>query len=159
MPYEPLFEYFTNPLQDEHLNTLARIKNLTDLTLSFDFEGESNDNLNNAENYAWYVRSYQRRLKATQDVLAACENLERCCWIQMQVRQRADLAHSFVVEERALLDGKRTKMVRGLEQDWMGRDYYCLETGGIVRCKFEDLPGDIVGENDPLWTYEDELYF
>ena len=67
----------------------------------------------------------------------------------MQINPRQpDLVHSFVVERR-VVDGKRTKVVRGLKQEWMGRDYNCLETGGIVKCKLEDLPGDIIGENVP----------
>ncbi len=128
-----------------------------DLTLSRDFEVESNDIFNSDENFAWFVRSYKRRLKATPDVLSACENLERCCWIQMNVRQRTDLEHPFIVEEREL-DGKKTKVVRGLKQEWMGRDYDCLETGGIVKCKLEDLPGDIIGENDPPSDDEEQLF-
>jgi len=136
-------------LQDEHINILARNKNLVDLTLSSDFEVGSNDPLKFEENFTWFVRCYKRRLKATQDVFSACENLERCCWIQITHRQIPDLEHSFIVEER-VLGGKKTKMVRGLQQEWMGRDYDCLETGGVVKCKLEDLPGDIIGENNPL---------
>jgi hypothetical protein len=63
------------------------------------------------------------------------------------------LKHVFIVEER-VLDGKKTKVVRGLKQEWMGWDYDCLETGGIVKCKLEDLPGDIVGQNDPEWWWQ-----
>ena len=66
----------------------------------------------------------------------------------MNIHQLTDLKHSFIVEER-VLDSIKTKLVRGLTQQWMGRDYDCWETGGIVKCKLEDLPGDIIGENDP----------
>jgi hypothetical protein len=106
-------------LQDEHLNILARNRNLTDLTLSSDFEVESNDTFISDYNFAWIVRSYKRRLKATQELLSACEKLERCCWIQVHFDQRNDLKHVFIVEER-VLDGKKTKVVRGLKQEWMG---------------------------------------
>jgi hypothetical protein len=42
--------------------------------------------------------------------------------------------------------GNVTRVVRGIKQDWMGRDYD--RGGGIVKCKLEDLPGDIIGQND-----------
>jgi hypothetical protein len=44
---------------------------------------------------------------------------------------------------------KLTRVVRGIKQDWMGRDYSTpYRGGGIVKCKLEDLPGDIIGQND-----------
>jgi len=43
--------------------------------------------------------------------------------------------------------GNVTRVVRGIKQDWMGRDHDD-EGGGIVKCKLEDLPGDIIGQND-----------
>ena len=54
--------------------------------------------------------------------------------------------HSFIVEER-MTGGNLTRVVRGIKQDWMGRDYGNLGMG-IVKCKLEDLPGDIIGQND-----------
>ena len=128
--------------QDKYINILARNKNLMDLTLSSDFEVKSNDiTFSNDGIYAWFVRSYKRRLKATQDLLSACEKLERCCWVQLRspLLNQADLEHSFIVEEQ-VLDDKKTRVVRGLKQEWMGRDYYCSKNGEIVKCKLEDLP-------------------
>ena len=55
------------------------------------------------------------------------------------------MEHPFMVEER--LDGKKVRIVRGVKQDWMGRNHRF--SGSIVKCKLEDLPGDIIGENDP----------
>jgi len=55
-------------------------------------------------------------------------------------------SHSFIVEER-MTGGNVTRVVRGIKQDWMGRDHDD-EGGGIVKCKLEDLPGDIIGQND-----------
>ena len=39
-----------------------------------------------------------------------------------------------------------TRVVRGIKQQWMGRDHDTWR--GIVKCKLEDLPGDIIGRND-----------
>ncbi len=58
------------------------------------------------------------------------------------------MVHPFVVEER-VVDGKAMRTVRGVKQFWMGRDQEFWVTGEIVKCKLEDLPGDIIGENDP----------
>ena len=42
-----------------------------------------------------------------------------------------------------------TRVVRGIKQHWMGRDHDTrYRGGGIVKCKLEDLPGDIIGRND-----------
>ena len=45
--------------------------------------------------------------------------------------------------------GNVTRVVRGIKQHWMGRDHDTRSrVGGIVKCKLEDLPGDIIGQND-----------
>ena len=47
------------------------------------------------------------------------------------------------------LGGNVTRVVRGLKQWWMGRDNPSHdERYGRVKCKLEDLPGDIIGQND-----------
>ena len=105
------------------------------------------------DDYARYVRSYKRRLKATQDIASVCPRLQRCSWFQMGTTKsyvqkgtsRHEMSHPFIVEER-VTGGIVTRIVRGIQQDWMGRDHETEE--GIVRCKLEDLPGDIIGEND-----------
>ena len=59
-----------------------------------------------------------------------------------------DMSHPFIVEER-MTGGNATRVVRGIKQDWMGRDHNTrYRRGGIVKCKLEDLPGDIIGRND-----------
>ena len=55
------------------------------------------------------------------------------------------MSHPFIVEER-MIGGNVTRVVRGIKQGWMGRDHNTV--GGIVKCKLEDLPGDIIGQND-----------
>ena len=55
------------------------------------------------------------------------------------------MSHPFIVWER-MTHGNVTRVVRGIKQDWMGRDHETEE--GIVKCKLEDLPGDIIGQND-----------
>ena len=52
---------------------------------------------------------------------------------------------SFIVEER-MTGGNVTRVVRDIKQDWMGRDYNTQ--WGIVKCKLEDLQGDIIDQND-----------
>jgi hypothetical protein len=59
-----------------------------------------------------------------------------------------EMYHTFVVEER-MAGGNLSRVVRGIKQDWMGRDHVTqYRGGGIVKCKLEDLPGDIIGLND-----------
>ena len=57
------------------------------------------------------------------------------------------MSHSFIVVERTT-GSIVTRVVRGIKQDWMGRDHVTYDGGGIVKCKLEDLPGDIIGQND-----------
>ena len=60
----------------------------------------------------------------------------------------SEMSHSFIVEER-VSGGNVTRVVRGIKQHWMGRDHDTRHRGeGIVKCKLEDLPGDIIGRND-----------
>lgn len=142
-------------LQDGHISALAKNQNLLDLTLSSDFEVESGDTIKRShDDYPWYVRCYKRRLKVTQEVVLACHKLQRCSWIQLPNGRLSSLKHSFVVEER-VSDGKKTRVVRGMKQDWMGRNHW--NYGFIVKCKSEDLPGDIIGENDSLSDDDDEI--
>jgi len=96
------------------------------------------------DDYACFVRCYKRRLKATQDIVSVCPRLQRCSWVQLG-GAHSDLFHSFVVEER-MTGGILSRVVRGIKQDWMGRDH--TNQNGTVKCKLEDLPGDIIGRND-----------
>jgi hypothetical protein len=110
---------------------------------------EAQDTVKAINDYAWFVRCYKRRLKATQDIASACPRLQRCNWLQTGTHRTFKhfygMSHSFVVEER-MTGGNVIRVVRGIKQDWMGRDH---DTGGgIVKCKLEDLPGDIIGQND-----------
>jgi hypothetical protein len=58
------------------------------------------------------------------------------------------MLHPFIVVER-VSGSKVTRVVRGVKQEWMGRDHEDWPRGGgIVKCKLEDLPGDIVGDNE-----------
>jgi hypothetical protein len=118
-----------------------------------DFEVNAQDTMKAHNDYAWFVRCYKRRLKATQDIALACPRLQRCSWVQMGLMAMINiiydiLTHSFIVEER-MTSGNVTRVVRGIKQQWMGRDYDTRGMGGgIVKCKLEDLPGDIIGQND-----------
>jgi hypothetical protein len=140
-------------LQDAHIQALSKINNLTDLTLPSDFEVNAQDTGKAYTDYTWFVRCYKPRLKATQDIALACPRLQRCSRVQMGLTALTSmiydiLTHSFVVEER-MTGGNVTRVVRGIKQQWMGRDYDIrLRGGGIVKCKLEDLPGDIIGQND-----------
>lgn len=126
------------------------------MTLSSDFEEEAGDRVRSDEDYAWFVRCYKRRLMATQQVVLACMNLRRCNWFQMRIGRQysTSMVHPFIVEER-IIDGKAKRVVRGVKQDWMGRDQEVWVTGETVKCKLEDLPGDIIGENDPDMDADD----
>ena len=142
-------------LQDAHIRSLSKIENLTDLELSSDFEVNAQDSVRPdiGSDYARYVRSYKRRLEATQNIAPACPRLQRCSWLQMGTTKsyvqkgasRHEMFHPFIIEER-MIGGNVTRIVRGIKQDWMGRDHNTV--GGIVKCKLEDLPGDIIGQND-----------
>jgi hypothetical protein len=139
-------------LQDAHIQALSKNDNLTDLELSSDFEvnAQPEDTAIAYDDYACLVRCYKRRLKATQDIVSVCPRLQRCSWVQLgaDFDEDFEMSHSFIVEERMTGD-KLTHIVRGIKQDWMGRDYNTLyRGGGIAKCKLEDLPGDIIGQND-----------
>jgi len=98
------------------------------------------------QDFAWYVRCYKRRLKATQEVASHCKMLLRCTWLQVGIDHMGSfMVHPFVVEERGSSFNTETmRVVRGVKQFWMGRDQPDWITGGVVNCKLEDLPGDIV---------------
>ena len=137
-------------MQDAHIQALSKNNNLTDLELTSDFEVNAQDTVRIGNDYAWIVRCYKRRLKATQDIASACPRLQRCGWVQLVSGsgESFEMFHSFIIEER-MTDGKVTRVVRGIKQDWMGRDYDTrYRGGGIVKCRLEDLPGDIIGRND-----------
>lgn len=105
--------------------------------MSSDFEVAAGDTRTGSEDYAWFVRSYKRRLKATQDVALACANLQQCIWVQMGINHRNfSLKHPFVVENR-VVEGDTTRVVRGVKQHWMGDTH----DGSVVDA------GDIIGEN------------
>jgi hypothetical protein len=133
------------------MSSLAKNVNLTELTLSSDFEITAEDTVTADYDYAWYVRSYKRRLKATQDVAATCRSIQKCNWTQLQIGHKAysSMVHPFIVEAQKLPSGEVTRVVRGIKQSWMGRDREFWRNREIVKCKLEDLPGDIIGENDP----------
>jgi hypothetical protein len=136
-------------LQNAHIQALSKIENLTDLELSLECEVNEWDFPIAEDDYACFVRSYKRRLKATQDIASVCPRLQRCSWVQMEEDGGYyEMDHSFVVEER-MTGGNLSRVVRGIKQDWMGRDHVTqYRGGGIVKCKLEDLPGDIIGLND-----------
>jgi len=127
---------------------LSKNENLKDLTLSSDFEESVNDSV--TADYAWYIRCYGRRLKTTQDVVSACTKLERCSWVQFGIDySHSAMTHPFIVEER-IVDGNVARIVRGIKQNWMGRVQLDRRTKATVKCRLEDLPGEIVGENDVI---------
>jgi len=59
------------------------------------------------------------------------------------------MVHSFIVEVQKVPSGEVKRVVRGVKQRWMGGDRKFWYNKEIVKCKLEDLPGDIIGENDP----------
>lgn len=65
------------------------------------------------------------------------------------------MVHPFIVEVQKLSSGEVRRVVRGVKQSWMGGDRKFWRNREIVKCKLKDLPGDIIGENDP--EEEDEL--
>ena len=129
-------------MQDTHIKALSKNKNLTDLELASEFDVNAQDTV---KDHAYFVRCYKRRLKTTQDLASVCPRLQRCRWVQMSAGDD-EMFHSFIVEER-MTDGNVTRVVRGIKQDWMGRNHEA-HSGSIVNCKLEDLPGDIIGQND-----------
>lgn len=143
-------------LQDAHTSALLRNVNLTDLSLSSDFEVLANDTGRYSRDYAQYVRSYKRRLAATQDLAAVCQHLRRCNWEQI-LALRFSIMHQFIVEERASGHNHKTRVVRGVKQDWMGLDWGDWKWPHNAPCKLEDLPGDIVIL--PSQTYRRDVYY
>ncbi|KAG6808402.1 hypothetical protein H0H92_004259 [Tricholoma furcatifolium] len=133
--------------QDSHIASLSRNKNLLDLQLSFDFEYEFNDLVTSDEDYAWYIRCYKRRLDATNKLLHVMPLLRTCRWLHLGTGPSVrSMLHPFVIDERGIAG----RTVRGVKQDWMGADRKDQwRDNTIVKCKLEDLPGDIIGENDP----------
>ena len=133
------------------MSSLSKNVKLTELTLSSDFEITADDTVTADDDYAWYIRSYKRRLKATQDVAATCRSIQKCNWTQLKIGHQffSSMVHPFIVEEKKLPSGEVTRVVRGVKQFWMGRDQQFWRSPEIVKCKLEDLPGDIIGENDP----------
>ncbi|KAF9479390.1 hypothetical protein BDN70DRAFT_932634 [Pholiota conissans] len=140
--------------KESHIETLSKNVNLIDLTLSSDFEMDANDSFKADSDYAWWVRCYKRRLSATQAVALACPFLQRCNWVQIGIRHHNEsMVHPFIIEKQ-ITYGNMIRVVRGLKQDWMGREWSgCRYLNGMftqaVNCKLEALPGDIIGENDP----------
>jgi hypothetical protein len=133
------------------MNSLTKNVNLTELTLSSDFEIAAEDTVTADHDYAWYIRCYKRRLKATQDLIVACSSIQKCNWTQLQIGHKASssMVHPFIVEVQKLPSGEVKRVVRGVKQSWMGGDREFWRSRAIVKCKLEDLPGDIIGENDP----------
>ncbi|PPQ69463.1 hypothetical protein CVT26_002873 [Gymnopilus dilepis] len=141
---------YSLPWQDAHAKILSRNTNLIELKLSSDFEKNSNDPVTADTDYAWYVRSYKRRLEASQIVAQVCTKLQRCSWLQWRIGRvkNSSMLHPFVIEEQTL-HGNVVRRARGVKQYWMGRDQEDeWREGIIVKCRLEDLPGDIIGEND-----------
>jgi len=138
--------------KDAHIQALSKNNNLTVLELSSDFEVNAQDIVIADDDYAFFVCCYKQRLKATQDIVLVCPRLQRCSWVKIGADhsgvQSVEMSHSFIVEER-MTGGNVSRVVRGIKQDWMGRDHITRHRGGgIVKCKLEDLPGDIIGQND-----------
>ncbi|KAG6826819.1 hypothetical protein H0H92_014288 [Tricholoma furcatifolium] len=138
---------------DSYIVPLSQNKNLLDLQLSFDFENIHNDLVRRTDaDYAWYIRCYKRRLEATHKLVGAgvLPLLRTCGWVHLGTGPKVrSMLHSFAIEDRGPEIASR--VVRGVKQSWMGADHEDERRGRIttVKCKLEDLPGDIIGENDP----------
>ncbi|KAJ3494050.1 hypothetical protein NLJ89_g10891 [Agrocybe chaxingu] len=92
---------------DVHIQALAKNNNLTDLTLSSDFEESADDTLMSEGDYA--------------------------CWVQMGTDTvNSSMLHPFVIEER-MSGGEGTRVVRGVKQDWMGSNQEDCFTKDIVK--------------------------
>ncbi|KAJ3482517.1 hypothetical protein NLI96_g6917 [Meripilus lineatus] len=146
-------------VQDSHMLSLTKNTNLEDLQLSSDFELEEDDPVCSDDDYAWFVRSYKRRLAATIKVSETIPYLRKCNWLQLRVNHEggSTMLHPFIIEgesNSASRDGS-VRVVRGVKQWWMGRDHK-VGYMEIVKCKLEDLPGSIVGENDSDSEGEDD---
>ncbi|KAG6906395.1 hypothetical protein DXG01_014134 [Tephrocybe rancida] len=137
--------------KDSYIPSLTKNRNLVGLRLSSDFEEDLDDAVRSDEDYAWYIRCYKRRLEATKKISEAMPHLRKCSWLQLRVGQRIDssMTHPFVVEERVPnhQGAQLVLVVRGVKQRWMGANR--RSWGKTVKCKLEDLPGDIIGENNP----------
>ncbi|KAG6826149.1 hypothetical protein H0H92_000957 [Tricholoma furcatifolium] len=137
--------------KDAYIVSLSQNKNLLNLQLSFDFENAHDDLVRSSNSdYAWYIRCYKRRLDATNKLVGAgaMPLLRTCGWLHLGTGPRVrSMLHPFVIEERGIAG----RVVRGVKQSWMGadREYESRGTVTIVKCKLEDLPGEIIGENDP----------
>ncbi|KAG6913191.1 hypothetical protein DXG01_008887, partial [Tephrocybe rancida] len=136
--------------KDSYIPSLTKNRNLVGLRLSSDFEEDLDDAVRSDEDYAWYIRCYKRRLEATKKISEAMPHLRKCSWLQLRVGQRIDssMTHPFVVEERVPnhQGAQLVLVVRGVKQYWMGANV--RSWGKTVKCKLEDLPGEIVGENN-----------
>ena len=124
-------------VQDAHIQALSKNNNLIDLTLSSDFEVNAQDTAKADNDYAWFVRCYKRRLEATQDLVSACLQLQRCSWLHKGtgLKRNFKMTHSFIVEERmtdgnvarVVLDGSRSRCSAS-------RRRYCeMQTGRSAR--------------------------
>jgi hypothetical protein len=142
--------------QDSHIIPLSKLSNLTDLSLSSDFEELADDPVLREHDKAWHARCYTRRLKATEDIAKACFRLQRCKWVQLGVdHSNRSMDHPFiVVEERRNLTTVR--VVRGVKQGWMGMDDVDPLTGATVKGKLEDLPGNIIDLDVKVESEHDE---
>ncbi|KAG6827274.1 hypothetical protein H0H92_012510 [Tricholoma furcatifolium] len=138
--------------KDSHVLSLAKNTNLVELQLSSDFEADTGDTIRADRDYAWYIRCYKRRLETTRKISTAMPQLRKCNWLQLGVSSyNNSMTHRFVIEERlpSGVGDQLVHVVRGIRQMWMGSDQQDQFGGGIVRCKLEDLPGDIIDEIDP----------
>ncbi|KAG6907107.1 hypothetical protein DXG01_010483 [Tephrocybe rancida] len=137
--------------KDSYIPSLTKNRNLIDLRLSSDFEEDLDDAVRADEDHAWYIRCYKRRLEATKKISEAMPHLRKCSWLQLRVGHYggSSMTHPFVVEERAPnhQGAQLVLVVRGVKQNWMGANE--RSWGKTVKCKLEDLPGEIIGENDP----------
>ncbi|KAG6827709.1 hypothetical protein H0H92_010710, partial [Tricholoma furcatifolium] len=139
-------------LQDSHLLSLEKNTNLDELQLSSDLEEDIEDTVRGDNDYAWYVRCYKRRLETTRKISDAMPRLRKCRWLQLGTGSYGRyMIHRFVIEERLPSPGEHqvVHVLRGIRQRWMGDDKPDRYEGGIVKCKLEDLPGDIIDEFDP----------
>ena len=91
---------------------------------------------------AWYNRSLQRRLLASELLQQHCLALERIDWMQLGIDSEGnDMAHRFVVEETPGF-GRAVKTVK----DWWMADSYKKEHGG-------PLPDVLVERSDSYFDY------
>ncbi|KDR82538.1 hypothetical protein GALMADRAFT_828949 [Galerina marginata CBS 339.88] len=130
--------------KDGHIRALAKNQKLVELTLSSDLEVAAKAISDTCIiDIEWHLRCYKRRLAITEEIAQECPHLGACSWV-LRGMDDDPMVHPFFVEGRMSGD-KAIRVVRGVEQWWMGGDHDDWDGGeGIVKSKFEDLPGEVL---------------